>query len=69
MTDMSLSAGIERRPLTWLDLGFHPFTKSIRARNGGAGIKTIIAALRPAISSARWRSRRSAAMRESWPRP
>jgi transposase len=45
MTDMSLSAGIDVGS-TWLDLGFHPFAKSIRARDSEAGIETIIAALR-----------------------
>ena len=52
---------------TWLDLGFHPFVKPIRARNSEAGIETIIAALRER-GVVRWRSRRSAAMGESWSR-
>ena len=45
MIDASLSAGIDVGS-TWLDLGFHPFAKPIRARNSEAGIETIIAALR-----------------------
>jgi transposase len=45
MNDMSPSAGIDIGS-TWLDLGFHPFAKPIRAPNSDAGIATIIAALR-----------------------
>ena len=45
MIDASLSAGVDVGS-TWLDLGFHPFAKPIRARNSEAGIETIIAALR-----------------------
>jgi len=45
MTDMSLSAGIDVGS-AWLDLGFHPFAKPIRARNNEAGVGTIVAALR-----------------------
>ena len=45
MIDASLSGAIDVGSI-WLDLGFHPFAKPIRARNSEAGIKTIIAALR-----------------------
>jgi transposase len=45
MIEVSLSAGVDVGSI-WLDLGFHPFAKSIRARNSEAGIETIIAALR-----------------------
>jgi transposase len=45
MNEASSSAGIDVDS-TWLDLGFHPFAKPIRARNSDAGIETIIAALR-----------------------
>jgi transposase len=45
MNEASSSAGIDVGS-TWLDLGFHPFAKPIRARNSEAGIETIIAALR-----------------------
>jgi transposase len=45
MIDVSLSAGVDVGSI-WLDLGFHPFAKPIRARNSEAGIETIIAALR-----------------------
>jgi uncharacterized protein YwlG (UPF0340 family) len=65
MLETSVSAGVDVGS-TWLDLGFHPFAKPIRARNSEAGIATIVAALRRAAASAGWRSRRSAAMRESW---
>jgi transposase len=45
MIDVSLSAGVDVGS-TWLDLGFHPFARPIRARNSDAGIETIVAALR-----------------------
>lgn len=45
MIDASLSAGVDVG-LRWLDLGFHPFVKPIRAPNNDQGIETIIAALR-----------------------
>jgi len=45
MNDLSPSAGVDVGSL-WLDLGFHPFAKPIRAPNREAGIATILAALR-----------------------
>jgi transposase len=45
MNDLSSSAGVDVGSL-WLDLGFHPFAKPIRAPNTEAGIATILAALR-----------------------
>ena len=45
MNDLSPSAGVDVGSL-WLDLGFHPFAKPIRAPNTEAGIETILAALR-----------------------
>ena len=45
MLGTSVSAGVDVGS-TWLDLGFHPFFKPIRARNSEAGIATIVAALR-----------------------
>lgn len=45
MIDASLSAGIDVGS-TWLDLGFHPFVKPIRAPNNDQGVETIIAASR-----------------------
>jgi transposase len=45
MIDASPSAGIDVGS-TWLDLGFHPSAKPIRAPNSDAGIATIVAALR-----------------------
>lgn len=45
MTDMFLSAGIDVGS-AWLDLGFHPFAKPIRARNNEGGVGAIVAALR-----------------------
>ena len=45
MIDASLSAGVDVG-LRWLDLGFHPFVKPIRAPNSDQGIETIIAASR-----------------------
>ena len=45
MTEMSLSAGVDVGS-AWLDLGFHPFAKPIRARNNEGGVGTIVAALR-----------------------
>src|SRR6185312_8274361 len=44
MTLMRLSAGIDVGS-TWLDLGFYPFAKPIRARNDATGIETIVAAM------------------------
>jgi transposase len=45
MIDVSLSAGVDVGS-TWLDLGFHPFARPIRARNSDSGVETIVAALR-----------------------
>ena len=45
MNDLSPSAGVDVGSL-WLDLGFHPFAKPIRAPNTEAGIETILAAVR-----------------------
>jgi transposase len=45
MNDAAPSAGIDVGS-TWLDLGFHPFAKPVRAPNSEAGIATIVAALR-----------------------
>ena len=45
MTLMALSAGVDIGA-TWLDLGFYPSARPIRARNDEAGIETIVAALR-----------------------
>jgi len=45
MNDLSPSAAVDVGSL-WLDLGFHPFAKPIRAPNTEAGIETILAALR-----------------------
>jgi transposase len=44
MALMTLSAGVDVGS-TWLDLGFYPFAKPIRARNDAMGIETIVAAL------------------------
>ena len=45
MPETSPSAGVDVG-LRWLDLGFYPFVKPIRAPNSDQGIETIIAALR-----------------------
>ena len=45
MNDAAPSAGIDVGS-TWLDLGFHPFAKPVRAPNREAGIATSVAALR-----------------------
>jgi transposase len=45
MLETSVSAGVDVGS-TWLDLGFHPFSQPIRARNSEAAIATIVAALR-----------------------
>jgi transposase len=45
MLDASPSAGVDVGSV-WLDLGFYPFAKPIRAPNSDAGIATIVAALR-----------------------
>jgi transposase len=45
MLETSVSAGVDVGS-TWLDLGFHPFAKPMRARNSEAGVATIVAALR-----------------------
>src|SRR5579863_2493821 len=45
MINMTLSAGVDVGS-AWLDVGFHPFARPIRARNNETGVGTIVAALR-----------------------